>query len=100
MRGQTLKIIACGGRNGLALLAQKRPRVAGSLRLHIDPLNETSWLRPWYKCSVVTHFYYVALIFSNFHWYNGFAQSYCRAAPSRNTTLPLEVQSKRSSLEQ
>ena len=38
MRGQTLKIIACGGRNGLALLAQKRPRVAGSLRLHIDPL--------------------------------------------------------------
>ena len=27
-------------------------------------------------------------------------QSSCRAAPSRNTTLPLEVQSKLSSLEQ
>ena len=33
--------------NVLASLAQKRPRIADSLRSHTDPLNETSWLRPW-----------------------------------------------------
>ena len=36
----------CGGRNGLASLAKRRPHVADLLRSHTDPLNETSWLRP------------------------------------------------------